>query len=103
MNYNITSSINTKRYWHSMYKIKSLYYHNALNVLIYIYILLLRHYTTKGDVSLSSRLVLRGKEVDVLQIKSMKIIYHQCQLLNDKATTFYTKQEIKIGMTSLAS
>ena len=29
----------------------------------------------KGDVSLSSRLVLRGKDVDVLQIKSMKAIY----------------------------
>jgi hypothetical protein len=29
----------------------------------------------RGDVSLSSRLVLGGKEVDVLQIKSMKEIY----------------------------
>ena len=41
----------------------------------HIYILLLRHYTTKGDVIPSSRLVLKGKEVDVLQIKPMKIIY----------------------------
>jgi hypothetical protein len=39
------------------------------------YILLLRHYTTKGDVSPSSRLVLKGKEVDVLQTKPMKIFY----------------------------
>ena len=30
---------------------------------------------TKGDVNPSSRLVLKGKEVDVLQIKPMKIIY----------------------------
>jgi hypothetical protein len=74
--YNITSSINTKRYWHSMCKIKSLYYHNAMNIInLLIYIMLLRHYTIKGDVSLSSRLVLGGKEVDVLQTKPMKIIY----------------------------
>jgi hypothetical protein len=71
---NITSSINTKRYLHSMYKIRSLYYHNAINVLIYKYCCCVTM-QIKGDVSLSSRLVLLGKEVDVLHTKPMKIFY----------------------------
>jgi hypothetical protein len=74
---------------------QSLCYHNALNVLIYIYILLLRHYTTKGDVSPSSRLVLKGKEVDVLLIKPMKISTHQCQLLDDKPQRFIPNKRSK--------
>ena len=55
--YNITSSINTKRYWHSMYKIKSLYYHNAINVLTCIYYCCVTK-QVKGDVSPNFRLIL---------------------------------------------
>ena len=57
-----------------MYKVKSMYYHNAINMLIHKYCFCVTM-QFKGDVSLSSRLILRGKDVDVLQIKSMIAIY----------------------------